>query len=341
MQLSHVELSEVDCRDLTRWILEVMAAREVFKRVIPPLSTRLHKGQSGRIGVVGGSLEYTGAPYYAAMAALYTGVDLCHVFCAQDAAPAIKCYSPELVVHPSIVSKRDCEHLNPVAIDNCIETAVDRMTPLLCRLDSLVVGPGLSRDPVMLAMAKRIVEKVISLGTPLVIDADGLCLVEQTPGLVMGYQNVILTPNTNEFKRLCHSVNIDASENCEVAAVQLSKALGSVTILCKGSKDLIATGDDILFVSDPTSLRRCGGQGDVLAGILCAFLAWRNGYQSGRWTAQDQSTDISLMIVASNASSFARKCAALAFEKHKRSIVASSILKEIGPAFDTLYDDEL
>ena len=54
---------------------------EWVRRVVPPLTFALHKGQGGRIAVVGGSLEYTGAPYFAAMAALRTGADIAHVFC--------------------------------------------------------------------------------------------------------------------------------------------------------------------------------------------------------------------------------------------------------------------
>ena len=50
--------------------------------------------------MIGGCAEYTGAPYFAAMAALRCGADLAHVFCAEAAAPVIKSYSPELIVHP-------------------------------------------------------------------------------------------------------------------------------------------------------------------------------------------------------------------------------------------------
>lgn len=60
----------------------------------------MHKGEAGRIGVIGGSLEYTGAPYYAGIAALKFGADLCHVFCPKAASIPLKCYSPELIVHP-------------------------------------------------------------------------------------------------------------------------------------------------------------------------------------------------------------------------------------------------
>lgn len=53
------------------------------KQLVPPLSKDRHKGQAGRIGVFGGSLEYTGAPYFAAISALKVGADLVHVFCSR------------------------------------------------------------------------------------------------------------------------------------------------------------------------------------------------------------------------------------------------------------------
>lgn len=75
-----------------------------IKDLIPELSLQSHKGQLGRVAIIGGSQEYTGAPYFSAMAALRTGVDLVHVFCDQSASFVIKSYSPELIVHPYLIS---------------------------------------------------------------------------------------------------------------------------------------------------------------------------------------------------------------------------------------------
>ncbi len=43
---------------------------DLIKKFIPPLNSTSHKGQSGKIGIIGGSFEYTGAPYYASISAL-------------------------------------------------------------------------------------------------------------------------------------------------------------------------------------------------------------------------------------------------------------------------------
>jgi NAD(P)H-hydrate repair Nnr-like enzyme with NAD(P)H-hydrate dehydratase domain len=74
--------------------------RKKVAGLIPPLTNTLRKGSGGRVGIVGGSLEYTGAPYFAAMSALRTGADLAHVFCVVDAGIPIKSYSGDVIVHP-------------------------------------------------------------------------------------------------------------------------------------------------------------------------------------------------------------------------------------------------
>ena len=84
--------------------------KNALKNCIIPLSSSSHKGSSGRIGVLGGSAQYTGAPYYAAMASLKAGADLTFVFCAQEATIPIKSYSPELMV-TSVYSAADFDQL--------------------------------------------------------------------------------------------------------------------------------------------------------------------------------------------------------------------------------------
>lgn len=74
--------------------------------VVPPLDASSHKGTMGRIGVIGGSKDYCGAPYYAAVSALKFGADLSWVYCSQEAAIPIKSYSPELMVTPFFDDKK-------------------------------------------------------------------------------------------------------------------------------------------------------------------------------------------------------------------------------------------
>ena len=66
---------------------------DLLRYIVPSLDGSRHKGQCGRVGIIGGSQDFTGAPYYAGMAALRTGADLVYVFTAKEAATAIKAYA--------------------------------------------------------------------------------------------------------------------------------------------------------------------------------------------------------------------------------------------------------
>jgi NAD(P)H-hydrate repair Nnr-like enzyme with NAD(P)H-hydrate dehydratase domain len=81
-------------------------ADEMLDACILPLTSRSHKGSSGRVGILGGNERYTGAPYYAGYSALKVGADLSYVFCAEEAAQPIKSYSPELMVAPVYSAKQ-------------------------------------------------------------------------------------------------------------------------------------------------------------------------------------------------------------------------------------------
>ncbi|KAJ7412556.1 NAD(P)HX dehydratase [Willisornis vidua] len=202
---------------------------QLVRNVIPPLTGKKHKGQDGRIGIVGGCREYTGAPYFAAITALKVGADLSHVFCTKDAATVIKSYSPELIVHPVLDSPN----------------AVHEVEKWLPRLHSVVIGPGLGRDDVLLENAKGIIEKSKVKGIPIIIDADGLWLISQQPSLIQGYQRAILTPNYMEFSRLYEALlrdPVDSSDH-HGCVLRLSQAMGNLTVVQKGERDLISDGE--------------------------------------------------------------------------------------------------
>ncbi|XP_073470600.1 ATP-dependent (S)-NAD(P)H-hydrate dehydratase isoform X2 [Aquarana catesbeiana] len=208
---------------------------QLVRNVIPPLASKKHKGQDGKIGIVGGCQEYTGAPYFAAISALKVGADLSHVFCTKDAATVIKSYSPELIVHPVL------DHPN----------ALQEIENWLPRLHTLVIGPGLGRHDSILETAKGIIEKAKTKGIPLVIDADGLWLIAQQPSIIQGYQRAVLTPNFMEFTRLYEAMltePVDASDQ-HGSVLRLSQAMGNITIVQKGERDLISDGDKATILS--------------------------------------------------------------------------------------------
>ncbi|XP_032811187.1 ATP-dependent (S)-NAD(P)H-hydrate dehydratase isoform X1 [Petromyzon marinus] len=305
---------------------------EQVRGIIPPLSPSKHKGQAGRVGIVGGSREwvhstlarlhpYAGAPYFAAISALKVGADLSHVFCTKDTAVVIKSYSPELIVHPIL------DHEN-------IGQEMDTWLP---RLNSLVVGPGLGRDPEILENVKIIIEKAKSKGIPIVIDADGLWLVTQNPALIHGHRFIILTPNAIEFNRLQQTTLGEGTAvqgNKYAALTQLCLALGNVTIVQKGQEDLVSDGETVLVCEHEGSFRRCGGQGDLLSGATGIMVYWALAANPTISNGVNPT-----LLGAYGACTLTRQCNRQAFLKHGRSTTTEDMIAEIGPAFRMLYGD--
>lgn len=165
----------------------------LVKSLIPSLEQGKYKGQAGKVGVIGGCREYTGAPFFAAYSALKVGADLSHVFCTSPAATVIKTYSPELIVHPYLselavdIPQPDAD---PSEHSTLRDQIVEAVTVWLDRFDVLVIGPGLGRDPLILTTVERLLEKAREREIPLVIDADGLWLLNTRPELIIGYSQV-------------------------------------------------------------------------------------------------------------------------------------------------------
>ncbi|XP_042636625.1 ATP-dependent (S)-NAD(P)H-hydrate dehydratase [Orycteropus afer afer] len=292
---------------------------QLVRNIIPPLTTKKHKGEDGRIGIVGGCQEYTGAPYFAAISALKVGADLSHVFCTREAAPVIKSYSPELIVHPVLDSP----------------SAVRDVEAWLPRLHTLVVGPGLGRDDTLLENVKGILEKSKAKGIPVVIDADGLWLIAQQPSLIQGYRKAILTPNYMEFSRLYEAVLRDPvdSNDHHGAVLRLSQALGNLTVIQKGERDVISDGEQVLVCSQEGSNRRCGGQGDLLSGSLGVLVHW------ALLAGSEKTNGLNPFLVAAfGACSLTRQCNSQAFQKYGRSMTTTDMIAEVGTAFKKLFE---
>ncbi|XP_054279534.1 ATP-dependent (S)-NAD(P)H-hydrate dehydratase-like [Macrosteles quadrilineatus] len=303
------------------------AVLEECKNFIPHLSTKQHKGDRGRIGVFGGSEEYTGPPYFGAMASLRTGTDMVYLFCASPAAIPIKSYGPELMVLPCLDSKH----------------AFSKIKPWLERIHGVLIGPGLGRNE---TVVKNIVKMIgflkedVNSAIPMVFDADAFYIMYSNPELLQEYpKQVYLTPNYEEFRQLV-SVVLGISQN-SVNPHEHLKALAEklgpkVTIVLKGKVDKIAQGDSVVTSNKMTgSPRRCGGQGDMLAGCLAALAVWQDMAET--WRPQVHLTQE--QIVGYAASALLKLANEMAYKEKGRSLIASDILSKLHPAFDILFDE--
>ncbi|CAH0522326.1 unnamed protein product [Peronospora belbahrii] len=310
-------------------------SRTLVSRLIPPLTGQWHKGQQGRVGVLGGSFEYTGAPFYAGVSSLKTGADLCHIFCVEEAAVPIKSYSPELIVHPLLRSDTSLTGLDESQRAEVVVEAVAKITHVLLRLDALVIGPGMGRDNSVQAITRQIIAKAIEANLPLILDGDALYFVSLEPNIVKGYKNAILTPNAMEYARLCATTQllptIDVAQAMKIPPDQLSKALGFTVIIQKGSVDVCSDGTITLKNNEFGCPRRCGGQGDILCGSIGTFAAW------AKHADLDEFEGNPLLLAAYGGSLVTRASASLAFNEFQRSMTAPDVLQSVGKAFVTAF----
>lgn len=288
--------------------VDIQKLLTIFRTIIPKLSNGKYKGQYGRIGVIGGSLEYTGAPYFAAISAIKVGADLSHVFCHAEAASVIKSYSPDLIVHP-VLDRED---------------ALEQIKPWIDRLHVVVIGPGLGRDARVLKTAADVIKLCLDMGKPIVVDADGLFILNDNIELICGQRNVILTPNAIEFQRLF-------GQDFAAAHEKMLRLGNGVVVLEKGAQDKIHIPHTSELYSMPTggSGRRCGGQGDLLSGSLATFFYW--SLQSNKPNPA--------YLAACASSYFVKKLNLAAFQKLGRSMVASDMINEISSVFKREFEN--
>jgi ATP-dependent NAD(P)H-hydrate dehydratase len=282
------------------------------------------------------------------------------------APQVIKGYSPNLMVHPILPSSNSVKDPNSIDAPSLAVPIKD----MLSRLHVLVIGPGLGRDAVTLKVVAEVIREARSKSIPFVLDADGLLIVTEDPSLIKGYKACILTPNVVEFGRLAKALGVRVSSQADIAkdeagdstskeseaCEQLSQALGGVTIIQKGSHDVISNGITSIIADIQGGLKRSGGQGDTLTGSLGTLLAWRASYHEKLWDSGEKdnvkeaqskeevqaelesenrrmSPTTTLLLAAWAGSSITRECSRRAFEAKGRSMQASDLTEEVHEAF--------
>jgi NAD(P)H-hydrate epimerase len=226
---------------------------------LPKRRADAHKGDYGRLLVVGGSSRYVGAPALAGLAALRSGVDLATIAAPEKTALAINSLSPDL-----ITIKLSCLDLKPAVLPE-IFAELEKST-------AAIIGPGLGAKPETKKSVLEVVKRLRGLNLPALFDADALKalalkldLIHQMPW--------VLTPHAGEFEILS-GTELPANLRARIREVgAFAKKIGC-TVLLKSHVDIIAspTGKTKLNRTGNPGMT-VGGTGDVLSGIIGAFLA--------------------------------------------------------------------
>lgn len=203
-----------------------------------------HKGDFGRVLIVGGSRNYSGTPALVGKAALRAGADLATVCCPRYVAQRLTCCH-DLIIHPL-----DSEYFIK-------ESDIDQILGL--NFDAVVLGNGLGVED----ETKDAVKKLIKcIDKPIVVDADALKLMK--PKHIRG--NMLLTPHAKEFEVLFGKYPEDRIKETEEYAKEYS-----CVIVLKGPVDVISDGKKTKTNHTGNPGMTVGGTGDVLAGIAGAL----------------------------------------------------------------------
>ncbi|MFV2041173.1 MAG: NAD(P)H-hydrate dehydratase [Candidatus Hydrothermarchaeales archaeon] len=213
-----------------------------------------HKGDNGRVMVVGGSTDYSGAPILTGLGAFGAGCDLATLFVPETIVESARTSAPDFIVR-----SYEGKHLNSCAVKEILDFSRGQ--------DVCVIGPGLG---VADETGEALNAVLSQIGIPVVIDADGL---KQLDVGLLKRLNSVVTPHGAEFKLLTGDVLTDSLEERKIAIETWSKKL-STTILLKSQVDIIASqGGKILLNDTGNPGMTVGGTGDVLAGATAGFIS--------------------------------------------------------------------
>ncbi|MFQ5975068.1 MAG: NAD(P)H-hydrate dehydratase [Candidatus Hydrothermarchaeales archaeon] len=215
-----------------------------------------HKGDNGRVLVVGGSDLYFGAPILAALGALNSGADLSILTVPEINFDISRTYSPDLILR-----KYRGNYLN--------RDGIETVGKLLGMCDSLLIGPGLGLKDETRETVLEILKKA---KLPVVIDADGIKSLKGELKILKKI-NSVLTPHAGEFKILTDKNLPDNIEERKGMIRTFAEESGSVVLL-KSSVDIIASPTGKVRVNTTGNPGMSGGgTGDVLSGLVAGFLA--------------------------------------------------------------------
>lgn len=226
--------------------------------LLPVRSATSHKGQNGRVMIVGGSIDYYGAPILAGLGALYSGADLVYVFVPECNFECSRSMYPDF-----IVKKYSGEFLSARSTDKIIEFGK--------KCDSILIGPGIGNNEMSIDAVMEIVK---NLHIPTVLDAEAMMVLKKLSKFPLE-QQVVITPHANEFQNLTdREVKVDEKDPKSAVLLRSISMDLHINVLLKGHIDYISSEEGYIESNTTGNAgMTVGGSGDVLAGMVATLMA--------------------------------------------------------------------
>jgi NAD(P)H-hydrate epimerase len=282
----------------------MIVTNSILRKVYKPRKKESHKGDYGRLLIIGGNEKYSGSPAFNAIAGLQamssyrSGTDIVEVIAPKRVADIIAGFSPDII---TLALKGD--HLKKEHIKILLKESGDKT--------AFVIGGGLGREQTTLSAVRDYLRKTKLRG---VIDADAIYAIRNSK---INLRNFVITPHACEFKILTGKTVLgDINERMNQVKESAKKL--DTTILLKGHIDIISDGSKIAINKTGNPYMTVGGTGDTLAGILGSLIAQGNSLFDSACAAA---------YINGKAGELTRK---------KSSLVASDLLENIGKIADSV-----
>ena len=233
---------------------------EKFKKFLPPLSYKLYKGNSGKIGIIGGSVERSHESYYSGSSALQLGADLSHIYCDIESAISIKSMQPEQIVHPCNFEKLDwfsSKLADQQFFDSCKN------------LQSFAIGVGFDLNSISkIKNLIQIIEVLISYNKPIIIHPYIIDIIINNPDLISENKNILLILDEKSLILLTTKLNLKKN------ILDISKFFKGISIFFHEKNDFFTDGINIYNFNYERTPKYIQGELSILIGFLTILNAW-------------------------------------------------------------------
>lgn len=245
-----VEVKEIGFVDPGNADYCMFAYESIEEYPFVPRSADSHKGSYGKVLIIAGFDEMSGACCMAAEAAYRSGAGLVRVFTSENSKRVLQVRVPELMV--SSYEKENWE------------------AELMLQLqwaDVIAIGPGLGTGK----RANRALELLLSVkDKKYVLDADAINLLNGELSRIP--YGAVLTPHPAELSRLLQ-LPIAEIKKDRIGVLKKYITRNDIVCVCKDARTIIAQGTSFCINLNGNSGMATGGSGDVLTGITVAMLA--------------------------------------------------------------------
>jgi NAD(P)H-hydrate epimerase len=228
-----------------------------------------HKGDYGRVLVIGGSRGMAGAPAMTGLATLRSGAGLVTVATPASTQPIVATFSPCFMTLPLVEDDYGiADYANVVDLIAARE-----------QFDVWAIGPGLGRSDGVTELVAQLYREI---PRPMVVDADALnamaaSLKRNPQALANPAGPRVLTPHPGEFARLAGAMPGAATTDRVTAVAKFCKRdpSGKLTVVLKGRQSIVCDGQRFAVNGTGNPGMATGGTGDCLTGIVAGLLGQR------------------------------------------------------------------